>query len=47
MNIVDPERVIFDNIPMEYGFNIYEAIFICFIVVLPILIIVVINKKLK
>lgn len=47
MNIVDPERVIFDNIPMEYGFNIYEAIFIAFIVIFPILIIVVINKKLK
>ena len=47
MNIVDAERVIFDNIPLDYGFNIYEAIFIGFIVIFPIIIIVFINKKLK
>lgn len=47
MTIVDPEMIIVDNIPAYYGFNIYEAIFIGFITIFPIIIIVIINKKLK
>ena len=47
MNIVDPERVVVDYVRTEAGFNIYEAIFIGIVAIIPILIIVVINKKLK
>lgn len=45
MNIVEPEKVIFDIIPTNTGFNIYEAIFIGIIVIIPIVIIILINKK--
>lgn len=47
MNIVDPKMVITDSIQKQIGFNIYEAIFIGIITIIPIWIIVIINKKLK
>ena len=45
MNIVDPEKVIFDIILTNTDFNIYEAIFIGIVVIIPIVIIILINKK--
>lgn len=46
-NIVDVNRIIVDNTFLESNKNIYEYIFVALILIIPIWIIIVINKKLK
>lgn len=46
-DIVDVNRIIVDNTSLESNKNIYEYIFVALIVIIPIWIIAVINKKLK
>lgn len=46
-DIVDVNRIIVDNTFLESNKNIYEYIFVALLIITPIWIIVVINKKLK